>query len=358
MTRWETYRLLCRLLARCCDKAEPHLDLAAVDWPALIEASSHHLVTPALAWCMADDEAIPPDVRDYLQAALALNTQRNEMLLDVLESIVRALNSADITPVLLKGAAALAEPLYPHVGARMLADLDLLVARERTEPALQCLREVGFVDSTMPVWVESESHHLPMYSHPDKGVGVDLHVRVVVPRYATLVPTDEFVANATPCGFRGLSVLIPNPTARIAHNIVHSQLYDGLHLRGIVSLRHLLDLAMLSARPGDAIQWTGLDALFRAAGYGSAFNDTIAIAQFLFGYPALVRGAVVQTRALDRLRRAVEQPGRQRWGRAVLLGRRFLHGMRTPRGPLNLLDPRTWPRRLQTVTRMLRTPKW
>jgi len=48
-------------------------------WPLLIEASSYHYVTPALAWCLRAQPQLPDDIRGYLDAVLTLNRQRNDV---------------------------------------------------------------------------------------------------------------------------------------------------------------------------------------------------------------------------------------------------------------------------------------
>ena len=83
-------------------------------------------------------------------------------------------------------------------------------------------------------------------------------------------PTAWFRERTCPFPFRGLKLRVPEPTASIGLNIVHSQLnHEGYQTSGI-ELRQLLDLAMIRARHESAIDWFELDHRFGAAGFGHA----------------------------------------------------------------------------------------
>jgi hypothetical protein len=333
-------------------------DLQREDWIALIEAGSHHLVTPALAWSLAGAATIPEDVAGYFEAALTLNAGRNAILLDVLASVLENLNACGIVPVLLKGAAAQVEELYPHSGARVVGDLDLLVPSDRAGDALQCARAAGFADANLSVWDEGRSHHLPTHVDAKSGAGLELHLHVVPPHLARLVPTAGFHAAAAPCAFRGLSALIAHPTDRVAHNITHSQITDGLYRRGTASARHLFELALLCARHRAAIDWDELAHRFARTGYGPVLASTLTLANALFGHPQPLPIAM-DPDALRRLERAVDRPSRQAWGLFVFSAERFLEDVRAkPRRLLRLARPSTWAQRLANLRNTLAGPKW
>jgi hypothetical protein len=118
LNRWQAFIALCDYLRAGLLGGKPPIQQDTISWELLIEASSHHYVTPALAWCLKERPGIPPEVRDYLDTVFALNGKRNEALLAALTRIVAALNAIDIEPVLLKGAARLAECNYPAPGLR------------------------------------------------------------------------------------------------------------------------------------------------------------------------------------------------------------------------------------------------
>ncbi len=360
MSRWQTHQLLCRCLARYCGQRSPELSREDTDWPALIEASRDHLVAPALAWCLWSNENVPADADGYLKAAFVHNTNRNTLLLGQVASLARALNGIGVTPVLLKGAAALTEQLYPHVGIRFLSDLDVLVPRERSNDALQCARAVGFTDPKPSAWTEGASHHLPSHVHNETGTSLELHVQAVVPSAAKLLPTERLLANAAPSSFRDTRVLIPSATDQVAHNLVHSQIVDRLHLRRTVSLRWLLEFALLCRRYETEIDWDELAWRFRATRNTPVLERAVALARELFSLPQSVPRLGNGIDELQVLRQTVEDPNRQTRGiLATILERHVQLFRAAPSRHLSLIDPRNWPRRLATIRRILRTPpRW
>ena len=326
-----------------------------VPWEQLIEASSHHLVTPALAWCVNDDADLPSDIREYCAAALALNTRRNQYLLDSLERAVRALNAIDISPILLKGAASLVEDLYPAPGIRVLGDLDLLIAEERTPHAAAALREIGFVTDATAELIDHDHHHLPRLCDPHTGAGIELHKRVTPRAFDSLLPLPWFAENTVGLPFRGLNVRMPNPACRVAHNIVHHQLPNDYYRQGRINLRHLLDLVMLRSRYTGDIDWQELDRRFAAAGCGPMLSTILHLTEALFHTPAPKLARQPEPDAVQRLREGIEQRGSHRWLQLMSVVRRL---RRNPSAAANLLNPLMWPRKIGTVAKIMLGRRW
>ena len=97
-------------------------------------------MTPALARCLGRDADVPEDVREYFEAAAALNARRNELMQRGLARVVGLLNAIDIEPMPLKGAAHLAEGLYPEPSLRLLGDVDILIPSNRGADAEAALK--------------------------------------------------------------------------------------------------------------------------------------------------------------------------------------------------------------------------
>ena len=144
MTRWDAFADVCGYLRAGLLGGEPPRRRRNREWKLLIELSSFHFVTPSLAGCLHDEPAIPREIREYLDAVLALNGQRNALLLDALSRIVATLNAIDIEPVLMKGCARLVEGDYPQPNMRFLGDLDVLVPTNRATDAYAALMANGF----------------------------------------------------------------------------------------------------------------------------------------------------------------------------------------------------------------------
>jgi len=134
VTKWDVFRSLCGHLRAQLLGGPRDSNVPGDRWRQLINVSSQHFVTPALAWCLKDRNDIPIDIQCYLDAG-----RRNERLLQGLARVVAALNARDIEPVLLKGAARLFDRSYPTQAVRFLGDLDILIPdRKRVERIERC----------------------------------------------------------------------------------------------------------------------------------------------------------------------------------------------------------------------------
>ena len=222
-----------------------------IDWVDLISLANSSLTTPALKeFCERFPERYPNDVKAYLNEIFGRNVIRNERLLGQLFEAVSALNHANIKPVLLKGAAILASARDPH-GARIVADLDILVSPEESEVALNSLLKLGYV---VHARAEGCSQHWYATAGRSQDVGlVDLHVRLPGPEYFYR-PMAEIKRHCRlrPCG--GGLAYVPDPTFHAFILIIHDQFHDADYWSGRIDLRHLLDLRSLANSP-EGIDW-------------------------------------------------------------------------------------------------------
>jgi hypothetical protein len=309
----------------------------------LIEASSYHYVTPALAWCLKERPDVPSEVRDYLNTIFALNGRRNEALLATLTRIVSALNAIDIEPVLLKGAARLVECTYPIPALRFLGDLDVLIPPERSSDASASLQAIGFRANAADPLPPSH-HHLPMLHDRKTGGGVELHTNLVGGKRREVLPTAWFQAGIRPFLFRNLRIRLPDPTRSVGHIIVHDQLDHGNNRIRRIELRQVLDLAMIRAHQENAIDWAELDHRFCQLGLGGILATYLLIAEELLGQPAPRLRCGPRSDAIEDLRRVVEASNWSRlWERLMLSVRRR---RRDPGGVLELFNPHKLPGRL------------
>ena len=99
MNRWTAFTDVCGHLRAGFLGGEVLPRRRGMPWELVIEASSHHGVTPALAWSLKERPDLPAPICDYFDAVLALNRKRNETLLAALARIVAACNAIDIEPV-------------------------------------------------------------------------------------------------------------------------------------------------------------------------------------------------------------------------------------------------------------------
>jgi hypothetical protein len=325
-----------------------------MSWELMIEASSYHCVTPALAWSLKDRPDLPPHIRDYLDTVLALNGKRNETLLAALARIVAACNAIGIEPVLLKGAARLVERAYPSPALRFLGDLDVLIAADRAADVVAALRAIGFHPGESDPAPPPSYHHLQMLHDRERGGGVELHTEVVSAESAGVIQTDWFVSGTHPGAFGDLRIRLPDATRSIGHIIVHDQLdHAGYRLKKL-ELRQVLDLCVIRARQEDAVDWTELDHRFCRMDRGEVLATYLGFAEALLGQPAPRLRCAARSGAIKEFRSAVA-PSRSQRLRSIarrlasLAGDYAAQVRRDPVGVVRLLDWRKWPGRVRLV---------
>jgi hypothetical protein len=359
LTRWDVYRLIADCLGSPVSSRAPRIPDTDIPWPLVVEAADRHFVAPALGWCLQGNERIPSDVRQCLETLLELNGRRNELLLEGLEAAIDSLNDEGITPMLLKGAAALVEGLYPHPGMRIASDLDLLVREVDLDRADAALERAGFAAQASDPSFDAHPHHLPLRAHTQLRVGVELHRHPVPAAIGGLIDASRFLSTGRHVRWRNYDVLLPEPTGWVIHNIAHSQIIDRHYWRGIPHLRQMLELAWLRSRHRDAIDFTDAEARFARVRYGRVFADTMTLCEMLLEGRDPSTFSTPKRRAIDRTRRAVEQPATRRWemyGQFVLRNTRRI--IEHPRFVMRTLRPSFWTLHLSGIWRRVQVRRW
>ena len=200
----------------------------------------------------------------------------------LLTSILGTLSANAIPSILLKGATSLAVNLYPNPGIRALADIDILVPVERAEEAWTLLIENGFEPASSETNC-TKNHQLPPLRHCESGICVEIHRYIITERYRQLLPTENAWRDALPCAVGGVTTQCLDPTTQFVHALAHTQLQDSHYLFRRISLRRMLELAALTQRNSETMNWEDILERFRVAGYYPALQDSIAVIVRLFG---------------------------------------------------------------------------
>lgn len=261
-------------LMACLDGQPP----ANVDWAEVIAAANRTLTTGTLAQRQLRSDspmALPEDVRGFLAAVDARTIERNRRMCDQLAEAVTCLNRANITPMLIKGAAMLAVPCMNARG-RILADLDLMVSVSALADAGEALGAIGYArqrESSDPAVAE-------VFARSRDTGTIDLHTRLQTPR-----PCFDFARLAQWCAPVGVGpgeAWLPSPTAQALILILHDQLQDRDYWRGLVDMRHVLDIAAL-ARTSEGIDWDLLASWFPEGQPQAALRTQLVTIEALLG---------------------------------------------------------------------------
>lgn len=226
------------------------------DWADVIAVANRTLTAGTLAQCQlrnGTSVALPEDVRGFFATVHARTRARNRRMRDQLAEAVICLNRANITPMLIKGAALLAMPVDAR--GRMLADLDLMVPASALADAGEALGAIGYAPQDEP---SDPAVAEVFWRSRDTGT-IDLHCRLQAPR-----PYFDFARLAQWCAPAGVGAgeaLLPSPTAQALILILHDQLQDRDYWRGLVDMRHVLDIAALARTP-EGIDWDLLASWF------------------------------------------------------------------------------------------------
>jgi hypothetical protein len=354
VTRWDAFADVCGYLRAGLLGGKPPRRRRNREWELLIETSSFHLVTPSLAGCLQDKLAIPREIRQYLDAVLALNGQRNALLLEALLRIVAALNAIDIEPVLMKGCARLVEGEYPQPNMRFLGDLDVLVPMNRATDAYAALMANGFGEKPGQAY-RPDHHHLHMLIENKTGAGVEIHTQVSPGFCRQVLLTPWFCDGSRPFRLQDdLQVRLPDPTRSAGHNIVHHQLHHDGYQNCTIELRQLLDLALIRKRHDAAIDWAELDHFFCRNGLGEVLATYLQFCEELLGQKAPRLRCRPRVGAIKGFRRIVDPPKPSKLAPIVTAFAAIVNDYaaarrRDPLGLLKLFNPMEWPPRFKLL---------
>ncbi|WP_395396563.1 nucleotidyltransferase family protein [Novosphingobium sp. BL-8A] len=251
------------------------IDPGGCDWEDVIGQANRTLTTAGLALHWAERPEVPEDARAFLTAVLDANGERNRRLMVLLEEVLGVLDGIGAVPILLKGAALVLTPGTSAMRSRIMGDIDLMLPAGAMRDAHRRLGQVGFVvhdDRGLP------DAPIVLYRESDVGM-VDLHARMKGsnPRFDHALLS----AHCRPVTVGSREALLPSAAAQAGVLISHDQLQELDYWRGVIDMRHLVDLADLS-RSGTGIDWQILDDLFGARQSRRALRAQLLTLRALF----------------------------------------------------------------------------
>lgn len=262
------------LLLACC-QADPDQHLLAglleraIDWQSLTRRAIALGVGPILhaqLRGLSSAERVPEVSSRALASAYLTQASQNARAHDRLEETLAVLAAAGIDAVVLKGAA-LAEPVYGDLALRRMVDLDLLVREADAPAANRIMRKRGYTpyEGWRPdSWYEEVGfHHLAPLVAPDKAVTIELHRHIIPVHASARFSIDELWERVQATRIGGTDARTLCPTDTLLHLAVHQTLSSSF----VGQLRTLCDIAIVTARLGEFLDW---DALVERAGAAGA----------------------------------------------------------------------------------------
>jgi hypothetical protein len=282
-----SYRSL--LVAVCHREAKQALDPALVERlddegfrRGFLDLASRHgvtgltlsVITRALAARGHNGSGIP-DLDDHLRAV-----RRRAAMFDMKrDHVVGALLSADVQPVILKGAA-IALTCYAEPFERDFGDLDILVPEDRVEQSLRALGAGGYVGPPSPEELQAyrrHHFHVPL-SDRDAHV-VEIHWALTRQGASFQLDANEVLAQSASLERPGQpGLILPRPEHTLLHLVIQN-LQEGFS-----RLSRPVDMdRIVVSTPG--LDW---DTLVATAGKGdlaSATAVSLRLANLLLGTP-------------------------------------------------------------------------
>jgi len=210
-------------------------------------------VAPLLYAALKEEPGVPPDALAALRQAYEQNGLRNALLLHELGQALRALATAGVPALALKGAA-LAESVYGNVALRPMRDMDVLVRAEDAPRALRVLAAQGYRPE------EAEPHAGVTLAYENElllrkagrlDFVLEVHWSLLdSPFYQHALQMDWFWATAVPVRIGGQPAHMLGPAAQLVYLCAHAVLHHGGR-----DLLWLHDVAALLQHAGDDLDW-------------------------------------------------------------------------------------------------------
>jgi len=215
-----------------------------------VQICSNHWILPAIYLKFQTHEILPQlpeELSKFLEEVYLLNLHRNEQILKQVQEITLLLNKHEIFPTLLKGAGNLLDGLYSGIGERMMGDIDLLVSEVDYLRAAQLLENDGYAHNTPSFFEVKDMKHYPRLYKKGNTADVEIH-RLPVRIEFTKMYNTEIINQEKKIFDEGFTCFVLSDKHKVIHNFIHSQLSNNGHRNGVVPIRDLFDLYLLSKR--------------------------------------------------------------------------------------------------------------
>jgi len=260
------------------DAAIRELAHSGLDWPRFVGLAQRERAVPVVYTRLRNvvADAIPADVSDQMRRLALVSDFAMLHLESRLHESLRALDSAQVRVMLLKGAA-LAHTAYAGFCQRPMSDLDVLVDAGNAQLARQLMLEKGWreVEGDMSVHRYDRHHHLPPLRDAQlPELQLEIHTALFPERQPFAFDTRDVWAGAQALGPMFPNTYVPNAMHSLLHACLH---FLWSHEGRFGVWRTIRDVDAL-ARTGN-VDWSAFVAAARATRGGTSCYWTFRIAQ-------------------------------------------------------------------------------
>ena len=263
----------------------PSCSLTTRQWNCLAEHAARHRIR-GIAYRLLEDgpcaAAVPAEVKEQLRRAYLETAVFNAHLFQQTSRITRKLIARGIDVMLLKGMH-LARFVYAEPALRSMADVDLMVRRDRLADAERVFVEEGFGPIPRPDIEERcrWSNHLDKLVKEGAPV-VEVHWTIERPRGPFPIDIDGLWSRSRPASLEGAPVRLLAPEDLLLHLILHCSYH---HRFDRSALKGLVDIHTVVVRNPSSFDWTSLidrSIEWKASGFG---YTTLRLAREILGTP-------------------------------------------------------------------------
>lgn len=201
---------------------------AVDDWEAFLTLAEAERVAPLLHNVLGKLGILPPEIADVLQRSYRLTGIQNLVRSRELGHCLRALASAGLPVIVLKGTA-LVETVYGNVALRPMCDVDLLIERPHMSAIHPILHDLGYQlerAETHPGVLAEHENEVAFRKPGTIPTSVDVHWSLFdSPYYQQRISMDWFWQTAQPRNISGVDERILGPEALIIHLCGHLALH-------------------------------------------------------------------------------------------------------------------------------------
>ncbi len=222
------------------------------DWVALQQFLLRQSIAPMVYERIIHnqfDQVLPRAFVEELRNSFLKNAARNLYAQRQLSQILAALESNQISVILLKGAS-FAFSIYQNPACRLMTDLDLLVHQHHLARVVSIFETLGY-QMGGTVW-QGPGHHLPPFFRPDSIFPVEIHWQLSTPNRTTNLSPDLIWQSSQPGSCFAHACCQLSPALALFHVCQHAA-YQHLFANGP---RAIFDIDALIRSTAAQLDWT------------------------------------------------------------------------------------------------------
>lgn len=286
-------------------------DIHSHPWSDIIALANKKFLIPSLYGVLNDkhffDQLDDEILQEYLLEMYEFNKTRNTQLVDQLCEIAEALEKSQIQALFLKGAAILSEMECSIWARRFMLDLDIMIHPHQMQKALEVFDALGYREAPGQEAFSPEHHHLPALHKAGCPAQVEIHKRVLATGIEYIRFEAEFIDHCTHDDFSYHYIL--NPTYRLYHAFLHTEIAEMGYSQKAVPLRHLYDFVVLAEFYRTEVDWKLLYSLIHRQNHQKPFESYLGLLHrlFIFEAPEMTLSAWAHEDSIKRIKLSLQQ---------------------------------------------------